>query len=273
MSLTVPFRRVPLALLLIVLIVLLPANADAASIQLTASLKISLDKTAASADTKTAAKLQTLYADLDVQLKADKDVAANIKALQYRNEEAVILIRKQIREIDSTKVSRLSSDVQQIKARYKPLFDSYTALNKQLATARSLKNKTLTSVLKFQADAMKIAVQLARSDIKAKETAYKAAKDAASVRIKAARDSLAAIDPLKVQIKAHRSSLSQMRASQSPVWSNFKYALKKNDSGSAHNALASLVASAKQITAQQQKIYALETKISNVVAATKTRYL
>ncbi|RED54906.1 MULTISPECIES: hypothetical protein [Cohnella] len=273
MSLTVPFRLVPLALLLIVLIAVMPANADAASIQLTASLKASLDKTAASADTKTAAKLQTLYVDLGAQLKADKDTAASIKTLQYRNEEAVILIRKQIREIDAAKVSRLSNDVQQVKARYKPLFDSYAALNKQLATARSLKNKTLTGVLSFQADAMKIAVQLARSDIKAKETAYKTAKTAASARIKAARDSLAAIDPFKVQIKAHRSSLSQMRASQSPVWSNFKYALKKYDANGAHNTLASLVASAKQIAAQQQKIYTLEAKISDVVAATRSRYL
>jgi len=84
---------------------------------------------------------------------------------------------------------------------------------------------------------------------------------------------LAAIDPFKVQIKAHRSSLSQMRASQSPVWSNFKYALKKYDANGAHNTLASLVASAKQIAAQQQKIYTLEAKISDVVAATRSRYL
>ena len=273
MSLKMPSRFVPFVLFFVALIVALPAGVSAAAIELTSSLKASLDKTAASADAKKGARLRELYAELGTQLKADKDAAAKVKALQYRNEEAAILVRKQIREIDAAKVSRSAADVQQAKTRYKPLFDGYTALNKQLSLAKSLKSKTLSSALSLQAQVMKLSVQAAREDIKKKEAAHKAAKTAASGKIKAARDSLAAIDSLKVQIRAQRSSLSATRNGLSPVWSNFKYALKKNDAGSAGNALASLVASFKSIVAQQSKIYALETKISDTISATRARYL
>jgi len=270
---TSSLRRVTCIAFLVFSIVALPFSASAAAIELTSSLKASLDKTAVAADTKTGAALRELYAELGSQLQADKDAAANIKALQYRNEEAAILLRKQIRDIDAARVGRLAAEVQQAKTRYKPLFDGYTALNKQVALAKSLKNKTLSSVLGIQAQAMKLSVQLAREDIKKKDAAHKAAKTAASAKIKAARDSLAAIDPLKVQIKALRSGLSSTRSGLSPVWANFKYALKKNDAGSARQALASLVAGVKTIVSQQNKIYALEKRISDVISATKTRYL
>ncbi|MFC4599852.1 hypothetical protein [Cohnella hongkongensis] len=270
--LSVPFRRlVPLLALLLSFIVVAPAGA--ASVELTASLKASLDKTAASADAKTAARLRTLYAELDVQLQADKKMAADIKTLKHRNEEAVLLVRKQIREIDAARIARLAAEAQQAKARYKPLLDSYASLNKRLSLARSVKSKTLVSALSFQAEAMKLPVRLAREDMKAKNDAHKAAKAAASAKIKAARDSLSAIDPLKIQIKDRRSSMSRTRAGLSPVWSNFKYALKKNDPGSAVQSLNSLVAAVKQIVADQQRIYVLEGKIASVIAVTKARHL
>jgi len=271
MKLRFPPRLILVAALLLSLFFAMPVSA--ASVELTAALQASVDKTASSAEAQTAAKLRSSYADLGVQLKADQEADAKIKALKYRNDEAVLLVRKQIREIDSAKVSELARKVEEAKKRYQPLFDSYAALNKQLSVAKSLKNKTLRSVLSLQADAMKLTVQLAREEIKVKDTAYKTAKDSASGKIKAARDTLATIEPLKVQIKAQRSSLSQMRTSLSPVWANFKYALKKNDAGSAHNALASLVATVKQIVAQQNKIYSLEVKIADIIAKVKSQHL
>jgi len=263
-----------IALLLLSVVPAVPAPvASAATVELTATVKASFDKTVAEADSATKTKLSSLYAELDALLKADKEAEAKIKALHYRNEETLIALRKQIREIDAAKLSKLDEQVKQTKARYQPLFDAYSALNKQISMAKSLKNKTLNVLLKTQADGMKLSVQFAREDIRAKEAAHKAAKTAASNKMKAARDYLAAIDPIGVQIKAQRSAAGLPRGSLSPAWSNFKYAIKNKEAKSAQGALATLVSLAKQIVAQQEKIYALETKIGEIAAKTKNQFL
>jgi len=250
-----------------------PAIVSAAAVELTVPIKASFDKTAASADQQTSTKLKTLYASLDTLLKQDQDHTTKIKALQYRNEEALISLRKQIRDIDADKLSKLEAQVKQTKDRYKPLFATYTSVNKQISIAKSLKNTTLNALLRTQAEALKLSVQYAREDIKAKETAYQKARTATSLRIKAARDSLAAVDPLKVQIKAQRSAASLPRSSLSPVWTNFKYAIKNSESKGTLDALSTLVKLSQQIVEQQQKIYALEVKINDTIVKTKVQFL
>jgi len=263
-----------LALLIPFVLALPRGTSAAAAIDLTSSVKASFDKTVAAADKTTASKLNSLYGEFAALLKEDKDMEAKIKALHYKNEEAAIALRKQIREIDAAQLAKLASQVQQAKARYKPLFDSYSALNKQISAAKTLKSKTLNSTLRTQADLMKPLVQLAREEIKAKEAAHKKAKDAAAKKIKAARDSLAAIDPLKVQIKAQRSAAGSVRNSRSPVWSNFKSAIgKKADVQGTQSSLTSLSSLSRQIVTQQQKIYALEVKIADILSRTKTQFL
>ncbi|WP_373232912.1 hypothetical protein [Cohnella sp.] len=245
--------------------------ASAATVELSAPIRGAFDKTVASADSKTATKLNSLYKELGTLLEQDRNTEAKIKALHYRNEEALIALRKQIRVIDADKLGKLEAQVKQTKDRYKPLFALYTSVNKQITIAKSLKNKTLNSLLRAQADGIKLSVQFARQDIKNKENNFKAAKGAAALKIKAARDTLATIDPLKVQIKAQRSAASLPRKSLSPVWTNFKYAIKKSDARSTLDSLAMLVILTRQIMNQQLKIEALEIKISGIITRTKAQ--
>lgn len=247
--------------------------ASAAAIELSAPIKGAFDKAVAAADSKSATKLNSLYKELGTLLEQDRNTEAKIKALHYRNEEALLALRKQIRLIDADMLGKLAAQVQQTKDRYKPLFALYTSVNKQISLARPLKNKTLNSLLRAQADGIKLSVQFARQDIKNKENSLKAAKAATSLKIKAARDMLAAIDPLKVQIKAQRSAASLPRKSLSPVWTNFKYAIKKSDARSTLDSLASLVMLSRQIMDQQLKIDALEIKISGIITRTKAQIL
>ncbi|WP_239616245.1 hypothetical protein [Cohnella mopanensis] len=263
-------------LLLLVCMTALPTalvSAATSAIELSVPIKLSFDKTVTASDSQAAAKLNSLYGDLDILLKQDKDLEAKIKALHYDNEGKLSALRKQIRDINSDKIYKLAAQVQATKVRYQPLFDAYAALNKQISLAKSLKNKTLNTLLRTQADTMKLSVQFAREDIKAKEASLKSMKSATSEKIKAARKSLDAIDPLTVQIKSQRSAASLPRSSRSPVWTNFKYAIKKNETKGTLDSLSTLVNLTRQIVTQQQKIDALEHKISEIIVQTKAQFL
>ncbi|RKP50043.1 hypothetical protein D7Z26_19710 [Cohnella endophytica] len=249
------------------------AVVSAAEVELTATVQAAFDKTVDKADSVTAAKLKGLYADLGALLREDQELEAKIKALHYRNEEAILALRKQIRDIDADKLGKLETQVRQAKNRYQPLFDTYAELNKKIAMAKPLKNKNLNALLRAQADAMKLPVQYAREDIRVKNAALQAAKKATSATIKSARDSLAATEPLKVQVKSQRSAAALPRASLSPVWKNFKLATKNSETKGTLDALGTLVVLARQIAEQQRKIYALEVKIGETIAQTRTRYV
>jgi hypothetical protein len=249
------------------------AIVSAAAVELTMPVKSAFDATAAVADSQTAAKMNLLYRDLGVLLAQDRDSEVKIKALHYRNEEQLIALRKQIQVIDADKLNKLEAQVKQTRERYKPLFAMYTSLNQQITVARSMKNKTLNAVLRTKADAMRLAVQLARQEIKSEVAALQTAKAATNRKIQTARETLAAIDPLKVQVKSQRNAASLPRTSLSPVWTNFKHAIKKSEAKSTLDSLATLVMFTRQIAEQQQKIYALEGKITDILVKTKARIL
>lgn len=250
-----------------------PVSVAAATIELTTPIKVSFDKTTTSANTQTATKLVTLYRELGSLLEQDRNSESKIKSLHYRNEEALIALRKQIREIDADKLSKLEAQVKQTKERYEPLFALYASVNEQIRAAKYLKNKTLNALLRAEADGMRPAILLARQDIKNKEVELKAAKVSTAKTIKSARETLAAIDPLKVQVKSQRSAASLPRKSLSPAWTNFKYAIKKSEAKGTLDALETLVMLSRQIAEQQQKIYLLEVKISDIIDRTKTQFL
>jgi hypothetical protein len=250
-----------------------PSVATAATVELTAPVQASFDAAVAKADASSASKLKLLYRDLGSLVEQDQSTEAKIKSLHYRNEEALIAVRKQIRDIDAAKIDALDAKVKQVKDRYKPLFTAYTAVNQQISAAKYLKNKTLNAMLRAEADGMKPAILIAREDIKSKEAALKSAKDAAAKRIKAARDLLATIDPIEVQIRAERSAAGLPRKSLSPAWTNFKHALKTSETRGTQDSLGTLVALSSQIVEQQQKIFSLETKIGDIIVRTRTLIL
>lgn len=250
----------------------LPAGVSAAaSLEITTTIQSSLDKTIAGATQTQASRIHSLYADFLALQKQDQDWDTKITTLHSRNKDTLAAISKQAKEVDAAKLVQLEEEVTRTRARYQPLLSQYTALNKQIEAARSLNSKGLSTLLRFQASAMKFPVQLARMDINNKVKALQASKDQAAKATKKIRSSLNDIDPINVQIKAKQGAIQTTQNSVSPIWSAFKQAAKKQDSLGVQSSLTSLVSLARQKNDEKESIFKLETKISNTLAAIKAQ--
>ena len=168
-------------------------------------------------------------------------------------------------------MAKLEEEVTRTRARYQPLFSQYTALNKQIEAARLLNSKSLSALLRIQAAAMKIPVQLARIDISAKVKASQAAKDKASKATKKVRSSLNDIDPLNAQIKAKQGAYKTIQTSLSPIWTAFKQAAKKEDTNAVQSSLTSMVSLSRQMNGEKESIFKLEAKISDALMGLRLR--
>jgi hypothetical protein len=71
-------------------------------------------------------------------------------------------------------------------------------------------------------------------------------------------------DPLKAQIKARQEAIKSIATSVTPVWNEFKAAVKKADSSSVQSSLESLVSSSRRINAEKQEIFQLEAAIHDI---------
>jgi predicted nucleic acid-binding Zn-ribbon protein len=250
----------------------IPGEAAAAvSIEITTTIQSSLDKTIAGATQTQASRINSLYTEFLALQKQELDWDTKINTLHSRNKDTETLLGKQAKDADSAKLAKLEDDVSQTRERYKPLFSRYTALNKQIEAARLLNSKSLNALLRIQAAAMKIPVQLARADINAKEKARQSAKDKASKATKKIHSNLNDIDPVNVQIKAKQGAVNTTQNSLSPIWSAFKQAAKKQDTNGVQSSLTSMVSLLRQINEEKQRIYKLELGISDTLTVIKSQ--
>lgn len=259
------------AVLAFVVLFAAPTVNLAATVEWTATVKSDFDKTAAAADSRLRGELNSRYGSLQSLQQQDTDWDAKIKAIHYKNEEEETVLRKQIKELDAAKIGKLQSEVDAAKAKYKPLFEQYTALNKSIEAAKQFKNKDLNAFLRLQANAMKAAVALARQDIKAKEAALKKAKDSRNQTVQKVRSTLSEADPLEVKIKAGKSAVSATTKPISTEWKNFKTYIKAKDARNASSSLSTLVSLSKQIVDHKQQVYNLEQKISGIIAKARSQ--
>lgn len=248
----------------------LPGTASAATYELSATAKTNFAKMKAAAAAPLGNKLQTQYDELLALQKQADQWDAQIKALHDRNEAAAADVRKRAAAIDADKVAKLDAQVKQAKEKYKPLFASYAALNDKISAVRPLKNKELNALLKLQASTMKETVQLAREEIRAKEAALKAAKTTAAASAKKVRAALAESDPLKTRIQAEKNAASTAKKSLAAVWKTFNAAVKQQDAKGASETLATLGTLARQTNDAKAKQHALEQKIADAVAKSKS---
>lgn len=258
-------------LFIIMLMIIAPTVVLAAPAQLSATAKSALEKVISNTDAKVASSLRLQYSSLLTAQEQELVWDAKVKTLHYQNEEALIIILKQIKLMDSDKLNKLDTQVKQTKERYKPLFDSYTSLNQQIKVARILKNKKLNSLLRSQADVMKIAVQLARQDIRNKEDLFIKAKDTKAKAVMKLRSALSDIDPIKVKIKSERSRIDKPKQRFNSEWKTLNSSLKKGDAKSILNALSSLIVIAKQVNEHKVTIYGYEKKINDILLSVKAR--
>lgn len=241
-----------------------PSQASAAAIQFTDTIHSQVEKTADQAG-KSATQLRKQYNEFKSNRARMLSLDDRISALRYSNESKASSVRKAITNIDANKISQLDDQVRKAKAKYQPLYTAYTSLNRQVATAKKLKDKSLYKVLKSQADGMKTVVGITRQSVRTKEAALKTAKTARSRKQKQIRNVLGEINSFKTNIKAEKSAISTPNKQLSTEWSNFKAAVKKNDPDRARDTLARLLTLSSQINTKKQNIYNYEMKISSII--------
>ncbi|RXZ82673.1 hypothetical protein EBB07_09235 [Paenibacillaceae bacterium] len=248
---------------------LLPGFAWALPVKLSASTQTAFDKLVAESDSATSSNLTASYSTL---AQLDKDINNWDRAastLRHSNEEALILLRKQLRQVNSGKLEQLEKQVQQTKVRYQPLFTLYSVLNDQLKSTKPSKDKELNAALKRRVQTMKITVQLAKQDIKAKEQAWKAEKNKTSKLVKSIRLVLTDIDVSKTRIKSEKSAASSKSKEYNSTWKMFNQSVKKSDKRSVATQLNKLTSLSRQISTHKQRIHEQEQKISAVLAKAK----
>lgn len=258
-------------LFIVTLLIITPFALQAAPAQLSVTTQAKLEQVIAKADVKTANQLRSKLTSLRSSLEQDLTWDGTIKATRYQNEIDLIRIRKEIKSIDANKLSKLDSDVRAAKARYQPLFDSYTKLNQQIDMAKLVKIKPLNTALRTQADVMKVAVQLARKDIRNKEDTYKKAKAENAKTIKQLRSTLSSIEPIKVRIKAEQSRLNTSKQRFTSEWKVYQSAIQKNDAKSVLSSLTSLNSHATQNNEHKTTIYKHEKSISDIMLRVQAR--
>jgi hypothetical protein len=241
-----------------------PAGA-AALPEFTPAQKAAYVKTLKSGDPRQTATLTKEYADWEMLRQSESAAEKMISELHYRNEEALLGLRRKVKQIDEAKLAGLRQISLNTKQRYQRLFDLYRSVNLQLGAARKIGNKTLTEAFRTQAESLKIPVQLARQDIRQKDEAYGAAKLAAQAKIKKIRDVLSAVDPLEVKIRAGKSTWSAPRESRWTVWKALTAAFARQDAATAGRMFASVNELSRQIADRQQKVLELENRISAVI--------
>ncbi|EXX87797.1 hypothetical protein BG53_02400 [Paenibacillus darwinianus] len=259
--------RVLLSALLIVLMTSLSvgANAADAAVKLTPTAEAAFGRLAAETGPATRATMKALMGELTALHAEDIRWEEKAKSLRFKNEEALGLLRKAISRIGADQAGRLEEEAKQARARYKPLFDYYRSLNRQMTVARALGGGETASMLRARANGVKLAVQLARQDIRTKEEKLRAAKQEAAKTKARIRGTLAAIDPLKVRLKAVRGAIARHKQSLSDPLDSFKQAVKKKDAAGTTVALSKLVAVSRQITERKRAGYELESRIGVII--------
>ena len=252
-------------MLLACLLLAVPAHA-AVRVEVTYSTQEAFELTKAQAARAQQSQLDKQMSELNVLGRQAEYWEDKTRATKRRSDEAQAIIRKQLKAVDAAKVAELEKQVKDTKAKYEPLFASYTALNKQIAASRSAGAKELTSLLRSQAEAIQPAVQLARGIVRAKEQSLKAAKEERTKKMNKVRAILDDIDPIKVRIQAEKSAMKAPAARIGTEWKNFKLAVKKADPHRTSSSLTCLVADFKLVVAKSSAVDELETRIAGIVA-------
>jgi hypothetical protein len=195
----------------------------------------------------------------------DKTWDQSIKTIHTENAQQLAQIREQLKHLDADKRSQLEQEYKQTKAQYEPLYSAYTALNRQIALARLFKSKEVNAALRAQAEAMKLPLQAARLDVKAKSDAVKAVKSSTAKTIKRVRATIAETSSLQAELKAKRKAITSLNRSFTAAWRHVNPAVRKGDATATLGALTDAASNSRQRNEQKQASYALETEIRDIL--------
>lgn len=248
-----------------------PVSILGASPEFTDSVKDQLKLAVEDAGTARKNSLIKSYDSLSALQKEHKTWESKNTSLHNTNEAKLSGVKKNITELDSAKIRQLEQKVSTVKQKYQPLFDSSALANKQLASAKKLKDKALTKLLQTQANGLKTACTLARQEIRTREAELKEAKAARTRKSAEIRKILGEIDTWKARIKTEKSSISAANKSSATEWSNFKAALKKKDTDRIAGALTRLDTLFSQGLKSRKNINAYEVKIAEILTKAEAK--
>lgn len=254
----------------IVMILMIVPSVSAASLEVSNTTKTALTNMIQSADSTLASKITTNFDDLMSIQKDNEKWDDLIKTLNNNNDEDLSAIKKQIKLINADKLSNLQSQLNQAKEKLKPLSILSKSLNDQIATAKKLKNKNLTTLLQIQSNSVKIAIEVAKVDINNKDKTLKAAKDETAQKVQSIRNTLAGIDPIKAQIKTKKTAISDLNKQVSAEWSSFLQTVKKGTPKTTLESLASLVSLSRKINDHKKAIHQYEKQINSLILKAKS---
>ena len=263
--------RIITVLCAIVMILMIVPTVSAATLEVSNTTKTALAKMIQSADSTLAKKITTNFDDLMSIQKDNEKWDELIKTLDNNNDEDLSAIKKQIKLINADKLSKLQAQLDQAKEKLKPLNTLSKSLNGQLATAKKLKNKNLTTLLQIQSESVKIAIEFAKADINNKEKILKAAKDETTQKVQSIRNTLTGIDPIEAQIKTKKTAISDLNKQVSAEWSSFLQTVKKGTPKTTLESLASLVSLSRKINDHKKTIHQSEKQINSLILKAKSQ--
>lgn len=240
-------------------------SALAAGFELSITGKKMLDQTVSSSGSSMSSALRKQESRIQSLHQQDQSLDQQIRAIYYANKESETRLLERLRQHEAAQIDKLTQEVTSTKKRYEPLFALYTSLNKELTLVRKLKNKNLTAAVKSQVDTTKVAVTLAREDIKRKQDKLTAAKKARDAEVKKVRTALAEKNPVQVQIRAAKSNISAAKKRFTQEMKNFNVVVKKKEGTAVLTSITALSTIAEDIVRQKGEQYKLEVKVKQVI--------
>ncbi|ANE45287.1 hypothetical protein SY83_01895 [Paenibacillus swuensis] len=240
--------------------------ANAAAMDLPESTAANLNKLMNAGEAVNAEKLKSAHAEYSMFRQQEIELGRLIAHHHKTNEEALILLRKQIRQIDAMKLAAMQAELTDTKERSKPLYALSESLYKQLKQAKLTKNKALVSQLEDNILRIKPAILLTRQDVKNKETFLKEAKASAYKKIKDLRAMADETTVTYAQLKMDKSVVSSTLKLFSPQMKYLGKTAKAGDSAAALHALRTLTDYVRIVVEKQQRMYTLEQKIGTIIS-------
>ncbi|GKU77898.1 hypothetical protein [Paenibacillus sp. L3-i20] len=243
----------------------------AAPFEFTVTAKTAFEKIIKGTDSTTSIALTSRYAEFQKLQQEAIDWDVKIVTLHYNNEAEEKAIRKKITEIDSTRITAATAEVNNAKKKYQPLFDLYETQKTQLRIAKAARNKSLTTFFNAQVEITKIAVQSAKGDIRVKEATLKEVKKTASMKMKQIRDILETVVATAAKTKASKSTISSTNKRVTTETKVLTNAVKKGDATAALSSLMRLVLYQNEILVQKRSIYSYEQSVQSTIAKASAR--
>lgn len=252
--------------LILILVFSLPFHVFAASTaRLSKSAISTVEKISQGAEPSLRSKLNEQVKQIETLEARDLNLNEEIGTLHGSNGQKLASVQAQLKQLNSGKLEGLEKQVRDTKARYKPLFDLHGSLNKQLSAARKLKNKTLKSALQNQLDVVKVSAQLAREEIRAKEEALSAAKEAKTKTAKQVRSILEEVAVNQARINTEKKAAADTGKQIAAESKKLTASLKKKDAASLLTNLSAMSSLSQQLLNRKSRIIDMEKKIGTVI--------